>query len=228
VAKLATIVDARALDCGTEEFSATTARIAFVLDWIATSDTRRQPGKSVVNISSTWLYYFGNPNYSAVSNQINALADTYNIPVVTAAGNFNDHAYWYGPGNASRAINVGALQKNSSLRWTYSNYGFNVAFYAPGQYVESAATMPNATPGTFLYRSALDDCVFGYPNDTCTSGTSFAAPHVAGIIARYLQKYPGATHDTIVSALQNSSFTYGGATVTEPGGKTVPILVYRD
>jgi subtilisin family serine protease len=229
VAKLATIVDARALQCGLEPFSTTTARLTFVLNWIATSDTRRQSGKSVVNLSLSYAYVFGDPNYSAVANQIGVLVDTYNIPVVTAAGNFNDNAYWYGPGNSLRAINIGGLSKNSSSRWSFSNYGYNILFYAPAQYVESTSTLPSAAPGTFEYRSALDDCnMVTYPADTCTSGTSFSAPHAAGVIARYLQRFPGASRDAIVSALQSSSSTYGGQLVAQPSGPGVPVLVYRD
>jgi len=225
VAKGATLVDARGADCyGRVD----TYRVTKIVDWICRLDLNRTPGRMVINMSFSGLYAQGDPNYQALQSEINTAVDTYNIPVVCAAGNDSANEFWYSPGNATRAITVGGLSKVSDTIWsvssTYgSNYGYTVSFYAPAQYVEGASTFVRQIVGNTLYRSQLSDCA-SY-TDTCTSGTSFAAPHMAGVIARYLQLRPGATRDQIVSDLQNLNGLRSGATVTEPGGRSVPVLV---
>lgn len=94
--------------------------------------------------------------------------------------------------------------------------------YAPAQYVEAASTDVQWS----RYRSELPLCD-SYA-DTCTSGTSFAAPHVTGIIARYLERHPGATRNQLITMLQTMNATYSGATVTEPGGVTEPVAVFNE
>jgi hypothetical protein len=229
VAKGATVVDARAMNCrGVGDV----ARFTYVLDWIDRMDPRRNV-PSVINMSIAGVATGSNAEY-VLASQITICVDTYNIPVVTAAGNFNIDANNVYPGNAPRAITVGALARNSDTYWyrdsTHaSNYGSKIDFWAPGQYVEAASTrllvfLPTETHD--YYRSDLPECA-GL-GDLCTTGTSFAAPHTSGIIARYLQRHPYATRNTIVTALQNTSFTYANVNVTDQGGVTRPVLVYNE
>jgi subtilisin family serine protease len=236
VAKGATIVDARSAPCNGQ---GTNAFFTAVIDWICRLDTHRVAGQSVINISSVILGQSSDAN--ALSAQIATAVDTYNIPVVVSAGNFNDNVFWYSPANAARAITVGGLNRDSDTRWccftvgstTFgSNYGFGTAFYAPAQRVEAASTtIRQIIPALDhdYYRSELNGCANDYA-DTCTSGTSFAAPHMTGVVARYLQRQPGATRDAIVSTLQSMNQTYaGGACVTEPNsGPCVPVLVFKE
>jgi hypothetical protein len=192
----------------------------------------------VINISSTIVGQ--GPDATALANQIATAVDSYNIPVVAASGNFNDNVFWYSPASAQRAITIGGLNHDSDTRWccyivggtTFgSNYAWNTAFYAPAQRLEAASTSTKrlipALPRDKC-RSELDGCLNNY-GDTCTSGTSFAAPITAGVIARYLQVHPGVPRDSIVSTLLGMNQTYaGGACVSEPGGGCVPVLVFND
>lgn len=156
--------------------------------------------------------------------------DTYNIRFVVAAGNNNDNVWWYAPSSAPRAITVAGLSRDADTKWYMSNYGNTTAFYAPAQYVEAASLKIRALDASLDHdyvRSELDDnanCT-----DTCNSGTSFAAPHMTGVIARYLERHPGATRDQIVSELQRQSSLYSGSTVYEPAtGQYLPVLVFND
>ena len=67
--------------------------------------------------------------------------------------------------------------------------------YAPGQYIMSS-------------RSAYDTSSYWMDNDsshTLKSGTSFAAPHVAGLVALMLDKNPEVTRAEILDCLQSTS-----------------------
>src|SRR5205823_3410859 len=131
---------------------------------------------SVINMSFTGWYHQGDPNDLALQQEINAAVDTYNIPVVCAAGNFADNEFWYSPGNALRAITVGGLNQDQDTIWSHSNYGHTTSFYAPAQFVEAASTTVRAFSPSYprdQYRSELTGGADYF--DTCTSGTSFAA-----------------------------------------------------
>jgi len=225
VAKGVTIVDARAADC---YGSTTSAVLNQVLGWIPT-DPNRGSAPRVVNMSLSGPTSLDPSGNSAVKTSINSLVNDYNIPVVVSAGNFNADSSLYTPASATRAITVAGLNQGSDTRWQYSNYGGNVSLYAPAQYVESASTVVTEKFPTISQdwkRSELSDCP-SYP-DTCTSGTSFSAPLTTGVVARYLQRHPGATRDQVLSYLYAESATHSGAQVADPSGRSIPILDISD
>ena len=80
------------------------------------------------------------------------------------------------------AITVGATVPATDARWGSSNFGTCLDLFAPGVSILSA----------------------GIANDTATStftGTSQAAPHVAGVAARFLQTHPAATPAAVLAAI---------------------------
>jgi subtilisin family serine protease len=87
----------------------------------------------------------------------------------------------------TQAIVVGATTPDDQEVY-YSNYGSCVDLLAPGW------TIPSS-----WYASDADSAV--------RSGTSMAAPHVAGAVAQYLQQHPSATPAAVSSALTANAST---------------------
>ena len=125
------------------------------IDWAITHHQAGTP--AVMNMS------LGGDSYDPLDAAVaSAVAD--GIVVVAAAGNSNADACRSSPARAPLAITVGATD-SSDLKASFSNWGSCLDIWAPGVGVLSA------------YRTS----------DTATttmSGTSMAAPHVAGAVAR--------------------------------------------
>lgn len=135
---------------------------------------------------------------TAVSNSINA-----GVVYAIAAGNSNQDACRFSPARVANGITVGATT-STDARASYSNYGACLDIFAPGSSITSAWYTSNSALNTI-------------------SGTSMAAPHVAGVAALYLAANPGATPTTVRNAIVN-----GGTTgkVTNPGRKSTNVLLY--
>jgi subtilisin family serine protease len=109
---------------------------------------------------------------------------------VVAAGNDGVDACTQTPAHTLGTITVGATDR-TDWRWydspTFqSNWGACLNLFAPGGAIESAW--------------------IGSDTDyTVASGTSFAAPHVAGMAANYLGRNTTATPSTVKSAIVNAA-----------------------
>ena len=117
---------------------------------------------------------------TAIANSI-ASGVTYSV----ASGNFSGDACNYSPSRIPTAITVGAVSADDS-RPPYSNQGACVDIYAPGNGV--------------LSLSSGDDTSLRW-----MSGTSMAAPHVAGVAALYLEANPSASAATVSQNILNAA-----------------------
>lgn len=154
--------------------------------WIACAlDIAAENGVEVANMSLGGGDYDGaggcneNVMHRAVCDAVNA-----GVTVVVAAGNDGRDARLDEPANYDEVITVSALQDGDGTPANdrladFSNYGADVDIAAPGVKVNSTV------PG-------------GYGS---MSGTSMAAPHVAGAAALYLAEHPKATPAQVRQAL---------------------------
>jgi subtilisin family serine protease len=138
---------------------------------------------------------------AAVRNSIRA-----GVTYVVAAGNGNTDAATYSPAGVVEAITVGATN-NSDVRGEFSNYGSRLDMFAPGVSIPSAWI----GEGNLMIATA--------------TGTSMAAPHVSGVVARYLQINRTASPATVRSALVGIS-TAG--VVINPGQESPNRLLYTN
>lgn len=112
----------------------------------------------------------------AVTNSIEA-----GIHYSVSAGNENYDACQKSPARVEGAITVGASNIRNEMAY-FSNFGDCVDIFGPGLETMTA--------------SKVDDNSSRY-----FSGTSAAAPYVAGLMALYLENHPDATPDEVQSAL---------------------------
>ena len=113
----------------------------------------------------------GGPFFSEPLEEAMIRASAVGIHFVVAAGNGGVNACTWSPGRRSLTSNIVAVGSINvkDQRSSFSNYGPCVTVYAPGEKI--ATTGPN-----------------GPMEEVLVSGTSFAAPHVSGIMAAFLSR----------------------------------------
>ena len=146
---------------------------------------KNAPDRSIVNMS------LGGDLSSALNRAVADLVSN-NIPVVAAAGNERTDACDVSPAAAPAALTVGASDREDQQS-IFSNFGPCLDLYAPGTAITS--TTPGGGSATY-------------------SGTSMAAPHVAGAAAVYWSYRPTANADEVTAAVMNQSST---GVLTLPG-----------
>lgn len=190
-AKSAAIVPVRVFDCSSNAYWST---VVAGLDWIAAQGVR----PAVVNMSLSG---------GISSTTETAITSLYNqgIVVVAAAGNEGVNACLRSPARQPIVLTVGAMHRTPSggdAKPSFSNFGACVDLFAPGSGIRLAS----------------------HTGDTATTsnvGTSFSAPHAAGLLARLLEEDP-ATSPAELSALLKARATVG---TLETAGPDSPLLM---
>ncbi|MGO3847969.1 MAG: S8 family peptidase [Pseudoalteromonas prydzensis] len=165
---------------------------------------------------------------STTQNAINQARNNGTV-IVIAAGNDNDNANNYNPGNCNGVVNVASVGRNGGRAY-YSNYGTSIDVAAPG----GAQSFANDSQGVLSTHnsgsSSPSSDSYHY-----SQGTSMAAPHVAGVAALIKQAKPNATPDEIESILKSTTRSFAAscnncgtgivdaaAAVAAAGGTTPP------
>ncbi|MFW5973552.1 MAG: S8 family serine peptidase [Bacteroidota bacterium] len=176
VAKEVNLSPIRVLSCSG---SGTTSGVIAGVEWV----TANHKKPAVANMS------LGGGASTALDDAVRTSIDA-GVAYAVAAGNGNrggreDDACKYSPARVAEALTVGATDKTDS-KTSWSNYGNCVDIFAPGAGITSA----------------------WYTSDTATntiSGTSMAAPHVAGVAALYLEGNSNADPAQVGQAIADAS-----------------------
>ena len=135
-----------------------------------------------------------NPAYQDAINQVNAAGAV----VVAAAGNGNTVSN-SSPDSCNGVINVAATNRLGG-KASYSNFGDKVTLSAPGGEAFSTSD-PNGVLSTYNTGTTTPGAdTYGY-----LQGTSFAAPHVAGIASLMLSANPNLNPSQVRSILQSTA-----------------------
>ncbi|KAH7174953.1 peptidase S8/S53 domain-containing protein [Fusarium flagelliforme] len=159
VAKGCTMIAVKVLD---KDGLGTMSGIIQGLQWaVNDAKSRGITKKAVINASLGGFY-------TQAANEAVKVATKLGITFVSSAGNSADDAAYYSPASAPSAITVGSID-GGGYRNSWSNYGAVVDIFAPGSDILSAGHL---TDSSSVYKS----------------GTSMAAPHVAGLAAYFMAK----------------------------------------
>ncbi|KAG8791156.1 subtilisin-like serine protease [Ceratobasidium sp. 428] len=166
------IVSVRVLDASG---SGSNADVVKGIDWVVAQQVGNKA--KVMNLSLGTLILLGYPVGQAAKNAI-----AKGIHVVVAAGNNGAPTLTSSPANVPEAITVGAID-SSNQRASFSNFGVLIDVWAPGVSILS--------------------CWIGGPSATeVLSGTSMAAPYVAGILAVEIEKYGNKSPEDLSNDLK--------------------------
>ncbi|UVS78825.1 S8 family peptidase [Actinokineospora sp. UTMC 2448] len=173
--------------------SGTLAGVTAGVDWVTNNATRPAVANMSLGASGT-----NTTLENAVRNSI-ASGVTYAL----ASGNSNADACNFTPARTPEAITVNASTRTDA-RASFSNYGTCTDIFAPGQDITAPWNTSDTATNTI-------------------SGTSMAAPHVAGGAALILGASPSLTPAQVASAMISASTPNK---ITNPGSGSPNRLLY--
>jgi serine protease AprX len=202
--------------------------VALTSDVVAAADWILQ-NKDRLNIRVANFSLHSSMGTSAFSSPLNRAVERLwfaGVVVVAAAGNYGvangPSGVMYAPGNDPFVMTVGAVDIGNRFStnddsiapwsaWGYTEDGFRKPeLGAPGRYMVGAIPMAS----TLAAQKADHIVAPGYIE---LSGTSFAAPVVAGTAAQLLARHPSWTPDQLKGALMVTAKPVPGATFGSAG-----------
>lgn len=164
-----------------------------------------EQGATVANLS---LGGTDTPEIDPLEEAVNTLSEEYGILFVIAAGNSGGDGTVGSPGSADAALTVGAVDRQDNL----------APFSSRGPRVGDRAIKPDLTaPGVEIVAAANSG------GHVAMSGTSMAAPHVAGAAALLAQRHPDWTGAQLKAALTGSAKPTQGLPVFAQGTGRVDV-----
>ena len=197
-----------------------TSNVILGLDWV---DANRQ----AFNIRVANVSLSENVASSYLSSPLDAAVERlwqHGVTVVVSSGNLGPETMLYAPGNDPFAIAVGAVDSAETLATgddsiaTFSSSGKTQDGFVKPDLVAPGRRIPSTLPaGTTLgVQAPLTNILT--PGYATMSGTSFAAPQVAGAAAILLQAHPLWTPNHLKWALVQSGRSLSGS-----GGRALDI-----
>lgn len=184
-------------------------------DIIAAMEWAADMGADVVNMSLGGGPTDGTDPMSQAVDELSAASD---MLFVISAGNDGPGTSTVGtPGAADSALTVGAVDRDDSL----------ADFSSRGPRIGDLAVKPDITaPGVGIVAARAAGTRLGSPVDetyTAASGTSMAAPHVAGAAALLAAQHPDWSQARLKDALISTAEAQGDQTAYEQGGGRVDV-----
>ncbi|WFE30582.1 S8 family peptidase [Solwaraspora sp. WMMD791] len=171
------------------------AGVAAGVDWVTGHHAPGVP--AVANMSLG-----GAGTNATVENAVrNSIAD--GVVYTIASGNSNADACGFTPARVAEAITVNASTRTDA-RASFSNWGTCTDVFAPGEAITSAWSTSDTATNTI-------------------SGTSMAAPHVAGAAALLLAASPSLTPAQVATALLGTATP---SKITNPGSGSPNLLLF--
>jgi len=180
-----------------DQSGSTATAIHLGFQWLLDPDGNPSTADAPQVVNNSWTYT--NPGcYLDFEPDLQALRAAWILPVF-AAGNGGPYSNSiYSPANNPSAFAIGAIDNNDQI-YTNSSRGPSTCGGSTGPYPELVA------PGVNVLTTGL----FG--TYTTDSGTSFAAPHVAGGLALLLSAYPNLDAGMQEGALINTAVDLGAS-----------------
>jgi len=183
------------------------------IEWVIDQVSNHGLSPAVINFSHSFV---SDSNTSMLDLKVNDAIDAGIVVVISAGPNSTTDACFNSPASVNApyqsdhlnkpAIVVGAVDPETDTRTSASSYGGCLNLFAPGANILSAGY--TASNSYILLLSA-------------DAGTSSAAAHVTGVVARYLQTHPTATPTQVWAALHRANNIYPSTTgwsgINNPG-----------
>jgi subtilisin family serine protease len=215
-----------------DQGNGTTKELLCGVDWVTSTRTDADPSNDI-DVANLSLGGAGTDDGQCGASNNDLLHQAIcrsvaaGVTYVVAAGNDHQDASTYSPASYREVITVSALadsdgrpggtggspkcraDQDDTLA-DFSNYGAAVDLIAPGVCILTTVPPQSKALGT----------TNGYGQ---LSGTSFAAPHVAGAAALYIAKHPGVTPAQVRDALIRSA-SQDWNNVDDPDGVKEPLI----